>query len=67
MLTLAGVDELVAGSEDDYLRIAARLALDASWRGQLRERIRGGQPRLFGDTAPLRAFADALEAEVARG
>ena len=35
MLSLAGVDELIARDPDDYVRIAARLATDAQWRSAL--------------------------------
>ncbi len=45
LLTAAGLTELIARNEDEYVRIAAGLASDrdrlASWRGSLRERVRG--------------------------
>ena len=47
MLELLGVPELVAESREDYLAIAARLLADASWRLELRSRIRSAHDRLF--------------------
>ena len=66
MLTLAGVEELVAVDAKDYVSIAERIAVDASWRAAIRARIRDGSGRIFGDRAPVAAFAGALEA-LARG
>lgn len=61
MLTLAGLDDLVAADADDYVRIAVRIATDASWRDALRARIREGRARVFNDPAPVEALASALE------
>jgi predicted O-linked N-acetylglucosamine transferase (SPINDLY family) len=66
MLGLAGIDELIARDEEDYVRIAARLAADAQWRRALRARIQDGRARVFGDPAPVRALGDALH-RLARG
>jgi CRISPR-associated protein Csy1 len=56
MLRLLGVDELIASDEDDYVRIAARLASDRAWRNALSERIVAGQSRVFDDPAPVAAL-----------
>ena len=61
MLGLAGVGELVARDHDDYVRIAARLATDHEYRVAQAGRVRDGAATLFGDAAPVRAFADTLE------
>ncbi len=66
MLSLAGVDEVVAGDEDDYVRIAGRLVGEPEWRDSIAARLRAGRDRLFGDVAPVAAFAAALEG-LARG
>jgi len=60
MLRLMGIDELVATDADEYLRIATRLALDADWRSDIASLIAAGQGRIFGDPAPVTAFAEAL-------
>jgi len=61
MLQLIGAGELVARDEDDYARIAARLATDPEYRAAEAERVREGAPRLFGDAAPVQALGDAIE------
>ena len=67
MLSLAGLDDLVAADAEDYVRIAARIATDAPWRNALRARTRDGCGRVFNDTAPIASFASALEALVHSG
>ena len=67
MLSLAGVDELIARDPDDYVRLAARLAADARWRDELKARIQGGQAQVFGNPAPVRALGDALHRLVRGG
>lgn len=57
MLMLAGVPELVARNEDDYVAIAARLATDRDWRDALSRRLVDGQRRLFDDPEPVEALA----------
>ena len=61
MLGLAGIDELIARNEEDYVHIAARLAADRDWRAALRARTVDAHVRLFADKTPLRALADAIE------
>ena len=53
MLRLAGLPELVAKDEDDYLRIAGRLATDRTWRERIAERVLQGCGRIFDDPAPI--------------
>jgi hypothetical protein len=60
MLRLLSVSDLIAGSEDDYVRIAARLAGEPGWRDELSQAIVGAHPRLFEDAEPLAAFAATL-------
>jgi predicted O-linked N-acetylglucosamine transferase (SPINDLY family) len=61
MLHLAGLDDLVARDEDDYVRIAARLASDGEFRAAQARRAREGASKLFGDAIPVRALGEALE------
>ena len=56
MLQLVGVPELIAGDEDDCVRIALRVARDSDWRQHLVDRIAVGQPKLFRDSAPVAAM-----------
>jgi CRISPR-associated protein Csy1 len=66
MLGLAGLDELVARDEDDFVRIAAQLGSDSGFRMGLAARTREAAGKVFADPAPVRAFADALE-RIVRG
>jgi CRISPR-associated protein Csy1 len=54
MLTLMGIQDLIAGNRAEYLAIARKLVTDPSWRLGIRARIRAAHPRLFG-------VRDALE------
>jgi protein O-GlcNAc transferase len=56
MLQLLGLPELIARDEDDYLRIALRVAQDRDWRQHVVDRIEMGQSRLFRDPAPVAAM-----------
>ena len=60
MLRLCGVPELVAGSADDYVALALRVAHDADWRQALRQRLDQGAAALFDDAAPLAALTQVL-------
>ena len=61
MLEQVGASELVAKDDDDYVRIAARLAGDRAWREALAARIRENRGQVFDDAAPIAALADVLE------
>ena len=61
MLTLLGVEELIASSPEDYLRIAFRLATDKTYRQGISQRIIANQGKIFDDPAPPRAFAKLME------
>jgi predicted O-linked N-acetylglucosamine transferase (SPINDLY family) len=61
MLTLLGVEELIATSADDYLSIAKRLATDKPTRDDVSRRILANLPRLFDDPAPPQALGKLLQ------
>ncbi|HXD82861.1 MAG TPA: tetratricopeptide repeat protein [Rudaea sp.] len=60
LMRLIGLDELIATSEDDYVRIAVRLAQDAAWRAELRARIHARKTELFEDRGAVEALAQFL-------
>jgi protein O-GlcNAc transferase len=64
MLSLAGLSELMAHDEEDYLRIATRLASEGEWRNAVAARLREGSDQLFGDATPVTTFAAVLESLV---
>ena len=66
ILRILGVTDTIAGSADDYVAIAVRLARDPGWRTDLRARMETNRPRLFADPAPVRALEDFIE-KVVRG
>ncbi len=67
MLTLLGVEELIATSTDDYLAIALRLASDKIFRNDVSEKIRANVSRLFNDAAPTKALGAILQSLVRDG
>ena len=60
MLTLMGVEELIAQSEEDYLTIALRLGTDRPFRDDISRRILDNAARIFDDTEPPRAVGRIL-------
>lgn len=60
MLRLCGVPELVAGSADDYVALALRVANDGDWRQALQQRLDHGAATLFDDAAPLAALTQVV-------
>lgn len=56
MLRLAGLDELVARHEDDYVALAERLGNDHVWREGMRARTTAGASALFDRREPIRAL-----------
>lgn len=61
MLTILGVDELIAKDVDDYLRIALKLGCDSAFRAQMRTRILDNRSKLFDDRNATDAFATFLK------
>lgn len=60
MLAMLGLPELVAGDQDDYVRIAAAVATAPAERTRLSARIVDAQGELFDASAPVEAFAQRL-------
>lgn len=55
------VTETIAGSLEDYVAIAARLANDPAWRAALRARLRAHRPRAWRDHDAIRSLETFLE------
>ena len=64
ILAHAGLPELVAGSDDAYVELAVRVAIDRPWRDHLRARVRSALSRP-GLSDPA-VYARALEAAYTR-
>lgn len=66
LLRRMGLHELVADTPQGYADIAVRLAQDAAWWGEMRERMVASRARLYGDAAPVRALEQFFETAVRR-
>lgn len=55
-----GMGELVATGEREYVELAVSLATDRERRARLRRSLEAARPRLYHDTAPIRALEDVL-------
>ncbi len=66
ILRRMGLDELVATSTDEYVRIAVRLVTEAGFRTRVVARIEHAHGILFDDLAPVRGLECFLD-NVKRG
>lgn len=70
MLRILGIEDCIATSREDLLRLALELAQDSGARGAIAERMRQGRFALFEDARPLasltRSVAERLPAGRAR-
>jgi predicted O-linked N-acetylglucosamine transferase (SPINDLY family) len=55
-----GLGELVAGDDDAYAAVAARLLREPSWRQDVRRRMRAAAPALVDDVGVVRALERVL-------
>ncbi len=61
ILRAIGVTETIAESLEDYVAIAARLATDRAWRGEIRAKIAANKHRAYRDRACIEALEAFLE------
>jgi predicted O-linked N-acetylglucosamine transferase (SPINDLY family) len=65
ILRRIGCEATIAGSEDEYVAIAARLGRDRTWRSEIRQAMAQGKHRVVCDLSYMRALeaflADAVE------
>jgi protein O-GlcNAc transferase len=61
MLQIMGIPELIAHSDDEYVRIAVQLARAPERRALLRQRIKASRRELFDDISTVRSLETALE------
>jgi predicted O-linked N-acetylglucosamine transferase (SPINDLY family) len=66
ILRRIGCEATIAGSVDDYVSIAVRLARDPVWRAGVRQAVAFGKHRAFGDVAYVRALEAFLADAAAR-
>ncbi len=56
-----GMTELIAESEEEYVKRAVRLGLDQEHRAELRDRIETSRATLYDDPAPVRGLESFIE------
>ena len=61
ILKMMAVEETIAATLDDYVRIAVRLARDLPWRMAVKRRIAQGKQQVYRDGSPIAALAAFLE------
>ena len=64
MLELMGIPDTVAGSMEEYVAIAVRLARDPDWRAGIKARIAAGKSRLYRTGEAVDALMAFLEGQV---
>jgi protein O-GlcNAc transferase len=61
MLRMMGMAETVAGTIDDYVSLAIRIARDPEWRASLKMRVTRDRERLYRDRTCIAALEQFLE------
>jgi predicted O-linked N-acetylglucosamine transferase (SPINDLY family) len=60
ILKLMGIEETIAATKEDYVKIAVRLGRDAQYRQQISQQIAENKHKLYYDLKPVRALEDFL-------
>lgn len=60
MLTLMGIEELIAKDKEDYVRIAVKLGTDKTYRQAMSEKILANHDKVFDDPKPIVALQDFI-------
>jgi protein O-GlcNAc transferase len=60
ILKMMGIEETIAETKEDYVKIAIRLGIDAQYRQYLSGQIAENKYKLYGDLKPVRAMEDFL-------
>jgi protein O-GlcNAc transferase len=65
ILQMIGLTETIASSVDEYVELAIRLGLDASFHASIKEKISGNRKQLYGDKQCIEALENFLKGCVA--
>ena len=60
ILKMMGIEETIAATKEDYVKIAIRLGQDAEYRQHISQQIADNKYKLYGDLKPVRALSDFL-------
>jgi protein O-GlcNAc transferase len=66
ILTMMGVTETTAGTLDEYVMMAVRLAQDQEWRRHISDKIAGNRRRIYQDRTCISALEDFIERAVGK-
>ena len=55
-----GLSDMVAGSQEEYIKLVVRLAKDEGYNKFIRQRIEAGRFEIFDDIAPVQAMEDFI-------
>ncbi len=60
ILKMMGIEETIAATKEDYLKIAIRLGQDAQYRQRIKKQIAENKYKLYNDLKPVRALEDFI-------
>lgn len=60
ILKMMGIEDTIATSKDDYIKIAVRLGRDSQYRQYISQQVAENKHKLYGDHKPIRALEDFL-------
>lgn len=60
ILKMMGIEETIASSKDEYVKIAVRLGQDAQYRQQISELVAQNKHKLYEDLEPITALEDFI-------
>ncbi|MGE5538023.1 MAG: tetratricopeptide repeat protein [Gemmatimonas sp.] len=66
VLRMAGLDDLVAATPDEYVALAVRLGRDPALRQEMAAAVSARRSRVFGDGTAVAAFAEWIDSGVRR-
>ncbi|MEH1830605.1 MAG: hypothetical protein V7L29_00575 [Nostoc sp.] len=58
ILKMMGIEETIAVTKDEYVKIAVRLGQDAQYRQHISQQVSENKYKLYGDLKPVRALED---------
>lgn len=64
ILRRIGCTATIAGSAEEYVHLAVRLAREPGWRAEIRAAMAAGKSRVLADAAPIRALEDFLAGQL---
>lgn len=67
LLEWLGLEDTIADSIDEYVRLAVRLCTDTAWRDEMKRRTRQPGRRMSHDLEPVRALETFIEQQFAGG